>query len=202
MRPQRRKGIRAGREVVSPDPPSVCGTRVAGATFLPMQLLVVRHGIAEEREVWARDHTDDDGRPLTDEGKKKMKECAKGLRALVPRIDVLATSPLLRAMQTAAILTKVYELGDPVRVDALSPGQHPPAVASWLRSQAARKVVAIVGHEPGLGTTVTWLSAATEQSFLELGKGGACLLDLGDRIDAGEAMLLWALRPSHLRGLR
>lgn len=194
--------MRRVRRSVSPDPPSVCGNRAAGATFFLMQLLVVRHGIAEEREVWVRDHTDDDGRPLTDEGKKKMKECAKGLRALVPRIDVLATSPLMRAMQTAAILTKVYEMNDPVRVDALSPGQHPPAVASWLRSQSARKVVAIVGHEPGLGSTVTWLSAATEQSFLELGKGGACLLDLGDRIDAGEAMLLWVLRPSHLRGLR
>jgi hypothetical protein len=45
------------------------------------------------------------------------------------------------------------------------------------------------------------LTAGSERSFLELGKGGACLLDLGDRIDAGEAMLLWVLRPSHLRAL-
>ena len=167
-----------------------------------MQLLVVRHGIAVEQDEWAREHSDDTERPLTTEGKKKMKECAKGLRAIVPRLDVLATSPLTRAMQTAAILAKVYEKGEPVIVDALCPGQHPPAVATWLRGQGTQKTVAIVGHEPGLGAVVSWFTAGSERSFLELGKGGACLLDLGDRIEAGEAILLWVLRPSHLRALR
>src|SRR2546428_12294889 len=98
-----------------------------------MQLLVVRHGIAVEQDEWAREHSDDTERALTAEGKKKMKECAKGLRAIVPRVDVLATSPLTRALQTAAILATVYDKGAPVIVDALSPGQHPPALAAWLR---------------------------------------------------------------------
>jgi phosphohistidine phosphatase len=165
-----------------------------------MQLLIVRHGIAEDRETWAP--RDDALRPLTEDGKKKMKEAAKGLHALVPRLDLLATSPLTRAVQTAAILAKIYEKSQPVTVDALSPGQHPPAFATWLRSQTTHKTVAVVGHEPGLGTIASWLTAGIERSFLELGKGGACLLDLGARIDAGEAMLLWVLRPSHLRALR
>ena len=51
-----------------------------------MQLLVVRHGIAVDHDEWAKEHSDDTERPLTAEGKKKMKECAKGLRALVPRV--------------------------------------------------------------------------------------------------------------------
>lgn len=165
-----------------------------------MQLLVVRHGIAEERETWAP--RDDALRPLTADGKRKMKEGAKGLRSLVPRVDVLATSPLTRAMQTAAILAKVYDKGDPTAVDALSPGQRPPALAPWLRTQATRKTVAIVGHEPALGALASWLTGGSERSFLELGKGGACLLELGERIDPGEAMLVWALRPSQLRALR
>jgi phosphohistidine phosphatase len=165
-----------------------------------MQLLVVRHGIAEDRETWAP--RDDALRPLTEDGKKKMKEAAKGLLALIPRLDVLATSPLTRAAQTAAILTKVYGKGDSEKVDALAPGQHPPAFTAWLRGQATRKTVAVVGHEPGLGTLISWLTAGSERSFVELGKGGACLLDLGERIEAGEAMLLWVLRPSHLRALR
>ena len=37
--------------------------------------------------------------------------------------------------------------------------------------------------------------------FDELGKGGASLLDLGERIEAGDAMLFWLLRPSQLRSL-
>lgn len=166
-----------------------------------MQLLVVRHGIAVERDEWAREHSDDRDRPLTAEGKKKMKECAKGLHALVPRLDVLATSPLTRAVQTAAILAKTYDKNEPVTVEALSPGQHPPALATWLRGHGTQKTVAIVGHEPGLGATVSWFTAGSERSLVELGKGGAALLDLGDHIEAGEGMLLWVLRPSHLRAL-
>lgn len=165
-----------------------------------MQLLVVRHGIAEEREAWAP--RDDSLRPLTEDGKKKMKEAAKGLRALVPRINMLATSPLTRALQTAQVLAKAYDKNEPVTVDALAPGQRPPAVAEWLRKQTTKETVALVGHEPGLGALISWLAAGIERSFIELGKGGACLLELGARIDAGEAMLIWALRPSQLRALR
>ena len=164
-----------------------------------MQLLLVRHGIAEDRETWAP--RDDDSRPLTEGGKRKMKEAAKGLQALVPKVDLLASSPLTRAMQTAMILARVYGRAEPSKVDALIPGQHPPAFAAWLRTQVTRKTVAVVGHEPALGTIISWLAAGIEQSFVELGKGGACLLDLGERIDAGEAMIEWVLRPSHLRAL-
>ena len=164
-----------------------------------MQLLIVRHGIAEERETWSPH--DDDSRPLTADGKKKMKEAAKGLQALIPKVDVLASSPLTRAMQTAMIMAKVYGTAEPVKVDALIPGQHPPAFAVWLRTQVTRKTVAVVGHEPTLGSIISWLTAGIEQSCVELGKGGACLLQLGERIDAREAMIEWVLRPSHLRAL-
>lgn len=164
-----------------------------------MQLLVIRHAIAEERETWAP--RDDALRPLTDDGKKKMKEAAKGLHAIVPRVNLVASSPLTRALQTAAILSKVYETAEPVRVDALAPGQRPAAFATWLQALPTQKTVAVVGHEPGLGTIVSWFAAGSERSFLDLGKGGACLLDFGARIDAGEAMLLWVLRPSQLRAL-
>jgi phosphohistidine phosphatase len=164
-----------------------------------MQLLIVRHAIAEERETWAP--RDDSLRPLTADGKKKMKESAKGLCALVPKLDLLATSPLTRAKQTAQILAKVYEKPEPTVTDVLSPGQRPAAVVAWLRTQSAHKIVAVVGHEPGLGSLASWLAAGSERSFLDLGKGGACLIDLAERIEAGEAMLAWVLRPSQLRKL-
>ena len=164
-----------------------------------MQLLIVRHAIAEERETWAP--RDDSLRPLTADGKKKMKESAKGLRALVPKLDVLATSPLTRAMQTAQILSKVYDRSGPAVAEVLSPGQRPAAIVAWLRTQSAHKTVAVVGHEPGLGSLATWLCAGIERSFLDLGKGGACLVELAERIEAGEAMLAWVLRPSQLRRL-
>src|SRR6476661_9798976 len=122
-----------------------------------MQLLIVRHAIAEDREDWAP--RDDKLRPLTDDGKKKMKEAAKALRTMVQRVDVLGTSPLTRAVETAEILSKVYDKIDPVMVDALAPGQRPAALATWLRTQAVHKTVAVVGHEPGLGAAASWLAA-------------------------------------------
>jgi phosphohistidine phosphatase len=164
-----------------------------------MHLLVVRHGVAEERETWAP--KDDGLRPLTDAGKKKMKEAPRGARA-VPRIGCTGhQSSHPRAKQTATILAKAYDKGEPVLVDALAPGSVRPALLPWLRTQATQKTVAIVGHEPGLGSLVSWLTAGSERSFVELGKGGASLLDLGERIEAGDAMLFWLLRPSQLRSL-
>ena len=66
-----------------------------------MRLLLIRHAIAEEREDFARTGKDDGLRPLTDDGRKKMKQAARGLRGLVPDIDLLATSPLTRVVAFA-----------------------------------------------------------------------------------------------------
>ena len=72
-----------------------------------MKLLLIRHAIAEEREDFEKTGKDDRLRPLTDEGRKKMKQAARGLKEVVPHVDLLATSPLTRAAQTGAILDTV-----------------------------------------------------------------------------------------------
>jgi len=66
-----------------------------------MQLLLIRHAIAEDRFEFARTGQSDYYRPLTERGRARMARGATGLRTLVPDIDVLATSPLTRAVQTA-----------------------------------------------------------------------------------------------------
>ena len=165
-----------------------------------MKLLVVRHAIAMDAVEYARNHPDDAGRPLTPEGEKKMRRAAQGLHSLVPEIRLLATSPLTRARQTAAILADVYAI-PPVVVDVLAPGHAAADVAGWLEQQRRHNTVAIVGHEPGLSRTVSWLLAGTERPVLELKKGAACLLTIADAVGAGSATLLWSLAPSQLRKL-
>lgn len=165
------------------------------------QLLVVRHAIAEDAAEYARLHPDDAGRPLAPEGRKKMKRVAEGLRTLVPEIQLLATSPLTRAVQTADILAAAYDDLKPVVVPALAPAQSAADVARWLGGERRHDTVAIVGHEPGLGRTVSWLLAQSERSFVEIKKGAALLLAFPDTVDAGAATLLWALTPSQIRGL-
>ena len=65
------------------------------------QLLVIRHGIAGDADEFAATGRSDDERPLTEKGSREMKHVGAGLRALVKKIDLLTTSPLVRARETA-----------------------------------------------------------------------------------------------------
>jgi phosphohistidine phosphatase len=165
-----------------------------------MKLLMVRHGISEEREDFARTGKDDQLRPLTDEGRKKMKQNARGLKRLVPDIDLLATSPLTRAAQTGAILDSVFGGLDEVEVEELSPEAQPADFLRWLRKQKA-ECVAVVGHEPSISLILSWLLTGGERRILSFRKGGACLLEFPGEVGAGTATLLWALTPAQLRAL-
>jgi phosphohistidine phosphatase len=165
-----------------------------------MQLLLIRHAIAEEQEDFAKTGKDDRLRPLTDEGRKKMKQAARGLKGLVPEIDLLATSPLTRAAQTGAILDSVYGGLKEVEIDELAPETTSEDFLRWLRKQKA-DVVAAVGHEPSLSLILSWLLTGNERRLFAFRKGGACLLEFPDEPAAGTATLLWALTPSQLRGL-
>lgn len=169
-----------------------------------MHLLVIRHAIAEDKEVFARSGRTDDLRPLTDEGRAKMRRAAAGLRSIAPKLALVATSPLVRARQTAEIV--VAALG-PVRtetVEALRPDQAFAEFLAWLRTRVEEEnenAVAIVGHEPHLGGLVTWLMTGVEESRLELKKGGACLLAFDGAPREARAALLWLVTPSLLREL-
>jgi phosphohistidine phosphatase len=165
------------------------------------QLLVVRHANALDAAEYARTHPDDAGRPLTSEGKKKMKRVAEALRTLVPEIQLLATSPFTRAVQTAEILAAAYDGLDPVVVPVLAPAQSAADVTLWLAGERRHDTVAIVGHEPGLGRVASWLLAGSERPFIEIKKGAALLLSFPDAVDAAAATLVWSLTPSQLRAL-
>jgi phosphohistidine phosphatase len=167
-----------------------------------MRLLVIRHAVAEERDAFAATGAPDTQRPLTDDGRKKMRNGVRGLKEVVSRIDVLATSPLLRAAQTAEIVAKAYG-GDlrTITVDELSPERRPDELLGWLRTHKLGDTVAVVGHEPHLGFLVGWLLTGRNDSFVDFKKGGAVLLEFDDPPSGGNAVLAWALPPRILRAL-
>ena len=165
-----------------------------------MKLLVIRHGPAGDREAWAAEGRDDRLRPLTPDGKKEMRQVAKGLRTLIPGIDLIATSPLVRAVQTAEIVAKQYAT-ESVTLEPLAPGHDPDEVLHWLREHRSQDVTAVVGHEPDLSALAGYLLTRDRTSFLTLKKSGACLLDLSDSPKAGSANLQWLLIPRLLRRL-
>ncbi len=166
-----------------------------------MDLLVVRHAIAEERDVFAETGQDDSRRPLTAAGRRKFERGARGLRSVAPSVDLLATSALVRALETAEIVQKVYRIDSAVRLKELEPEADPSALVRWLRGQRRRRVVAVVGHEPHLSRLVEYLLTGGSHPFLDLKKGGACLLALGDAPAAGQGELRWLLTASQLRDL-
>jgi phosphohistidine phosphatase len=169
-----------------------------------MELLVIRHAVAEDREQFAATGKDDGLRPLTAEGRRKFRRAARAIVALAPSVDLLATSPLVRAADTAAILAEAYGLDEVVKEPALEPDARPAALLPWLQRCAQLDLVAVVGHEPHLSSLVEWLLTRRTGQFLALKKGGACLLQLGDLGDAPRAkgaVLRWLLTQRQLRQL-
>jgi phosphohistidine phosphatase len=164
-----------------------------------MKLLVIRHAIAETREEFARSGKHDDLRPLTSRGRRRMRRVAQGLRCLVPELDLLASSPLVRATQTARIVAQVYPDAAHATVEELAPDHKLPAFLRWLREQQHHGVVAVVGHEPHLSHLVSWLLAGRFTSFVTLKKGAACLLEFRAIPTPAEAQLRWLLQPAEIR---
>lgn len=166
-----------------------------------MRLLVIRHAIAVDRDEFAATGEGDALRPLTAEGRAKMRLATRGLRRIAPRLERLASSPFTRAWDTARIVAKRYGGTEIERVDALTPDQDPEGLVPWLRGGQRGGVVAVVGHEPHLTSLVSWLVSDERRAVLELKKGAACLVEMGDAPVPGRASLLWSLTPAQLRAL-
>jgi phosphohistidine phosphatase len=157
-----------------------------------IELYLVRHAIADER---GAAFPDDTRRPLTAKGRDRFREVVDGLRAADVVVDLILTSPLVRARQTAELLAEGLEPAPPIRdTDALAPGGTPASLAAVLaRSRQTR--IACVGHEPGLGELAAHLAGAARP--LPFKKGGVCRLDLDG--PEGPARLVWFAPPKLLR---
>src|SRR4051812_28195713 len=133
-----------------------------------MKLLVIRHAIAEDRDEWALTGGDEALRPLTKEGTKKMKKAAKGIANLVPFVDLMLVSPLLRAQQTAEIVLKHVSPNETRTSQELLPDATPEQLGNLLLGHADFDTIAAVGHNPHLETLVGWLLGVHRENAVEL----------------------------------
>jgi phosphohistidine phosphatase len=166
-----------------------------------MQLLVIRHARAESVKEFAKTNQNDDLRPLTTDGRERMRLGAAGLHKLVDEIDVLATSPLVRARQTAEIVAAEFGGLAIVEIDALRPGSAPEAFGKWLESAGSLETIAIVGHNTHLRELVGWLITGSPDAIVQIKKGAAVMLKLSAHRPDKTATLLWSLAPRQLRML-
>jgi phosphohistidine phosphatase len=166
-----------------------------------MQLIVIRHAIAEERDIFAATGKDDGERPLTDFGRRRMTRNAEGLRRVAPHLDLIAASPLVRAQQTARIVAESYRVRQVETVEAMLPDRHPRELLTWLARQSADATIAVVGHEPHVGMLVAWSVAGVAEATVAFKKGGTALLEFTRKPAAGKGVLHWLLTPAQLRAL-
>jgi phosphohistidine phosphatase len=158
------------------------------------ELCFFRHGIAVDRD--DPSVTSDAERPLTEEGIRKTRTAAEGLRRIEPGFDRIFTSPWLRAKQTAAIVAEVLALGTPPELPELAGDRTPAELVEALAHHHGRRTI-LVGHEPLLSTTIVHLLGG--EWALDLKKSGACLIHVDALPPRKRAILLWALPPRQLR---
>lgn len=162
-----------------------------------LELLIVRHAIAHERD--ARRWPNDGARPLTAEGRRRFERAAAGLGRVFPDVDLLITSPLKRARQTAQILTKV--LGWPTAGERAELAPHTPVIetlASLRQPRVAR--IALVGHEPHLSELIVLCLASPAPSLrVQMKKGAVAVLGFDGAPHAGGGTLQALLPPRVLR---
>lgn len=160
-----------------------------------MNLYMIRHAIAVERGTPG--YEEDSQRPLTDAGRKKMNKIAKGLRQLDIELDVILSSPYVRAHDTAKILASEFKRKDRLFFsENLIPESNFETLMQEIREKYAVDNLALVGHEPMLSSLISWLTSGNTGMNLILKKGGAAYLVTNNLFEDHRATLMWLLSPS------
>jgi phosphohistidine phosphatase len=162
-----------------------------------MDLYIIRHAIAVDRGT--PEYEDDSLRPLTDKGKKKMRQIAKGLHTLGVDFDLILSSPYVRARETAEILADVIETKTDVAFsENLIPMGDPDLLISEIIEKYSVNSIALVGHEPHLSSLISLLVSDNASLDMTLKKGGVCRLSADDLHDTRKTTLEWLLTPGIL----
>lgn len=164
-----------------------------------MELLILRHAIAFPKD--AKRWPDDGERPLTPDGVKRARRAAAGLKRITTRPDLVLTSPLVRARDTAAIFAQAAHWPKAKACEALSPQGSPEGVLEALRQQARKSDrVAVVGHQPHLGQLLALcLRGGARPEAFELRKSALVALRFEGLPRAGQGLLAALYPPRALR---
>lgn len=161
-----------------------------------MKLILFRHGLAVDRNEYFG--KDDGLRPLVPKGKERTKLCGQKIKNWLENVDMIVSSPLMRAQQTAEILHDIFNQAKTLEAPELAPARSPAAFAQWLRLHAKKtNQIIAVGHEPHLSTFASWCLAGSQKTFIDLKKSGVICLEFEslEDINAGSALLKWVIHP-------
>lgn len=162
-----------------------------------MQLYIVRHGIAIDRE--DPKCPAEAERYLTEEGVEKTKQVAKGVAAMGAAGDLLITSPYVRAVQTAEIFAEALDYAKQKirRNEMLLPGSEPTLFFRELAREKQASTVFVFGHAPHLDDVIA-TALGSKKHLTSLKKAGVALIEL-KRISPPMGILAWLATPKMLR---
>lgn len=161
-----------------------------------MLVYFMRHGIAEDGAAMA-----DDLRPLSAEGREKTAKIARGMRQDGCAPVLVATSPLARAKQTAAILAEELDVKRPPAIlPCLGPGGNFAAFMNWLDHQEVESL-AVVGHMPDIAEFAQRCLTGRILFSMTFKKAAVCCVEFEEEPAAGRGRLEWLMQPGQLRRL-
>ncbi len=163
-----------------------------------MNLFILRHGLAVEHGTPG--YADDASRPLTVEGKAKLREIARGMEKLGLDFDVILSSPYKRARQTAKITAEELDLEKKLAFsEALIPDGSERELISQINQPKHRSEnILLVGHEPYLSELISLLVSGGRDASVELKKGGLAKLSMQSLKCGRCASLEWLLTPKQM----
>jgi phosphohistidine phosphatase len=154
-----------------------------------MGLYILRHA-------WAADRDDprwpeDDLRPLTEEGTERFARIVEILVGRGMKPDIIATSPLIRCVETAQILSAGVGKPKVVELDSLRPGSDIEALLQWTMRQARNHhAIAWVGHTPDVDRLTAAL-IGDQKAWIRFAKGGVAAVRFDDIPAIGSGELCW-----------
>ena len=164
-----------------------------------MNLFIFRHGLAVEHG--SPGYSDDASRPLTVEGKAKLRDIARAMEKLVLNFDVILSSPYRRALQTAKITAEKLDLEKKLAFsDELAPGGSAKELIHHINQIKPRpENVLLVGHEPYLSELISLLVSGGPGFSVTLKKAGLAKLSTPALKHGRCASLEWLLTPKQMQ---
>jgi phosphohistidine phosphatase len=133
-----------------------------------MNLYLLRHGIAEEGQAGANDAN----RALTAEGRRKLRQVLTAACDAKVSLDLILSSPLKRALQTAEVARKTLKYkGDIVKTKSLEPGASVQQVWDEIRDHRDKSFLMMVGHNPLFSQLAAYLLGSPDIQ-VDFKKGG------------------------------
>lgn len=161
-----------------------------------MHLYFLRHGDAVESPYYH-----DTQRPLSDLGKRQLHGVVHFLRSTKAAVELILTSPLVRAKETAEIILTGLHTPSLLTTEALTPGGNLRDLFAAVNAQRVQTLM-LVGHEPQLSSAISVLTGGDEHFRLEMKKASLACVETPFPVKKGNAVLSWLLTAAQMESIR